>query len=280
MPSHSPRAAQTVGADTAATQEVIDLMSVPALAAPSAGSGAPFDIGSLDAAQVAKFKTRCAQSGISEADGVAILTTYAIGAITGDTDKQREAGERAARLLEAQGQMSPGEDKGVFWSGGEDAKNKGAAAGDSLESKGVAGFLFDGLEFGLGWGKMGALWDAISAHLAKGCKGVVQAHQYRGVRATSVFARVELPVLKKALDNDIVEKIQFQRYWKKKGPDGKPIWADPRGRDPELVKADVFDITSGAEADALPVWDFADESGIANETGLEPDGGTIKLPGF
>ena len=123
------------------------------------------------------------------------------------------AAEEAARLLDAQGQTSPGEDQGVFWSGGEHAKEIAKGAGDSLESKGTAGYLFDNLEFGLGWGKMGALWDAVSAHLANGCKGVVQAHQYRGVRKTSVFARVELPVLKKALDDDIVEKIEF-------GPNG------------------------------------------------------------
>jgi hypothetical protein len=87
-------------------------------------------------------------------------------------------------------------------------------------------------------------------------------------------------VLKKALDDDIVEKIVIHRYWKKQGPDGKPIWTTSPGRDPELVKADEFTLESSADADALPIWEYADEARIANETGLEPDGGTIRLPGF
>jgi hypothetical protein len=181
MPSHSPPI-RTVGADTSPTQEVIDLMNLPTLPTPVAATGAPFDINSLDAGNVATFIARCAEVGISAADGEAILITWATGAITNDPAKQALAAEEAARLLDAAGQASPAEDEAQFWSGGEEAKAIAEDAGDSLESKDQAGYLFDGMHFGLTWGHSGiaALWDALSAHLSKGCKGVVEAHQYRG----------------------------------------------------------------------------------------------------
>ena len=61
------------------------------------------------------------------------------------------------------------------------------------------------------------LFDGLSAAFAVGCRGLVTVHLYRGVRPSTVFARVELPELNKLVRMGLVS-LKFEIYLKRRNP--------------------------------------------------------------
>lgn len=215
------------------------------------------------------FLARAAARGIPVATAGKILRDYFIGVNTGDQAKIDAAGAAAGEAMRAVGGMATDQDTSHFWSGTKDisAQAANAEGGRTLEMSG--GWLFDGLDFGRPWSELGSLWDGLSASLARGCTGIVQAHQYRGVRTGSVFNRKERPVLLDLVRLGTVSRIDFIKYLKAKGSDGKPIWGDPaRKRNPQLQRMGTTVVRTQADVDAIGYWDFPESS--PDTEGLAP----------
>ena len=105
--------------------------------------------------------------------------------------------------------------------------------------------------------------------MARGCTGLVRAHQYRGVRETSVFNRQEWPELRDLLRDGVVTRVDFVRYLKEKGADGRPIWGDPaKKRNPKLKPVNTIPITAEAQKAALEHWDYPESD--PDTVGLAP----------
>jgi phage-related protein len=232
--------------------------TVPGIAV---SAGPTFQISNVPSSEV--FLARTATRGLDASTASSILMDYYVAMKSGDGSARETASERVISALEASGHVESGE--GVrFWSGTKDiaADEAEANGGRTLEQD--VGMFFDGLNFGQPWSDLTELWNALSAGLARNCKGKVMAHQYRGVRGASVFNTKEMPELVTLLDDGAVTEVEVIVYWKKAGTDGLPIWGDPTSkRNPELVQKETLSFTDSASLQGFAsssTWDYPETS--------------------
>jgi hypothetical protein len=90
----------------------------------------------------------------------------------------------------------------------------GASGGVTLESS-LAGYLFDGLDFGVDYSTsdlLKAQWTEVSHNFVKNAKGVVKAHLLIGVNHDSVMYRTESKVIMEKLKSKEVTKVEMNYY--------------------------------------------------------------------
>jgi hypothetical protein len=86
--------------------------------------------------------------------------------------------------------------------------------GITLESS-LAGFMFDGLDFGVDYGTsdlLKAQWKQVSLNFVKNAHGTVHAHLLIGVNKKSVLYDTEADVVKEKLKNQEVTKVLVNYY--------------------------------------------------------------------
>jgi hypothetical protein len=137
----------------------------------------------------------------------------------------------------------------------------GASGGVTLESS-LAGYLFDGLDFGVDYSTsdlLKAQWTEVSHNFVKNAKGTVKAHLLIGVNRDSVMYKTESKVILEKLKNGEVTKVEMN-YYK----------ADLKnGTDIELVPFKVEEITTPEEFEkvlqttvsTIPIGEFKGKDG-------------------